>query len=442
VEAGTTALAVIPRPASGASSKTSEVLVDLRAGLDKPGRLRINTFFQGQLADAERQSLADDSAAERQKNYVNYIVQYYPNAKAAEPFTVRDDPSRNVVEVEESYELDPPFRTNRSGRLQLNLHPDEIYHYLRPLDSPVRTAPLAIEYPARVRQTIRALLPQKWSFDNETVSVSNPAFTYRSDVSYSETGNVPQLTVDYRYESLASFVDVAALGKYQADRKRAYDDTGYSLRPPPVRPRDYTTPGPLALAPLMTALLTLVLGCAAALLLLRWDPPPAPAQPGWPAGIRGWLLIPALAVALAPFALGIHLYLLSHSIDTRHWTHLHDTVPEPFRTWAPAILLALTAGGMVLLMIEALLMYLFFWRRSSAPQVFIAQQWLLAAYNGALLAASAAHVVGMMTNAWGLLEVTLEAAAFSAYMLLSKRVRATFVRRAAARAPRVDAAAA
>ena len=56
VDAGgaTTGLAGIPRPAPGVSSKKSEVLFDLRAGIDKPAKLQITTFYRGRLADAER----------------------------------------------------------------------------------------------------------------------------------------------------------------------------------------------------------------------------------------------------------------------------------------------------------------------------------------------------------------------------------------------------
>jgi transglutaminase-like putative cysteine protease len=438
----TTGLAAIPRPAPGTSHKRSEVLVDLRAGLHRPGKLQITTYYYGRLADAERQSLADQSVTERQKRYVDYIVRYYPSAKVAGPITIQDDPSGNVLAVKETYQLDPPFTKTDLGRPRLFLQADEIYSYLEPLKSPIRSTPLAISYPAQVEQRIRALLPQRWSFYSDTVSIDNPAFRYRSVVSYSETGNVPQLTVDYQYESRSSFVDVAALPAYQADRRRAYDDSGYTIRPPATayaaRVVYTTVPGLTTIArpAAFTALLSLLVGVYVAVrYLLRWDPPPVPHGPGAPAGIRGWLLLPALAVVLGPVTDGTNLYIWSRYIDVAHWTALHDTVPEIFRPWAPAMLLGLTAFSVLLLVARALLMYLFFSKRSSAPQVFIVVQCLLALHSAALLAAAAsAHLFGRMddgTLATQVLVAMLRAGGLTLYLLRSRRVRATFVRRVA-----------
>lgn len=98
---------------------------------------------------------------------------------------------------------------------------------------------------------------------------------------------------------------------------------------------------------------------------------------------------------------------------------------------APAILLVLTACGICLLAAKALLIYLFFTRRSSAPYAFIVIHWLGAFYFAALLLVPiATHLGSPMENPiliGELIGAVIGPVFYTAYLLLSKRVKATFV---------------
>jgi transglutaminase-like putative cysteine protease len=436
LDTGTTGLVVIPRPRPDTVSKRSAVQIDLRAGIDKPAKLQISTFYEGRLADSQRQELADESSAERQSSYLKYIVGYYPRARVAAPITVHDDQAKNVVEVREYYDLDRPFTKSDSGDLELFVQADEIYRYLDSLKVDMRKEPLAIDYPVRLQQSVRALLPWSLPIKNETVRIENPAFRYQDTTNYSEEGGVSQLTLDYRYESLADFVDVAALTKYADDRRRAYDDTGYYIRPG-ARPRTETFVKaaplrPLAAAPRWVALISLIFAAWIAVrFIFRWDPPARKSEVDWPVGIRGWLFLPAIAVFLSPLTSFESLHNAARYLENDRWQRLHNIAPEPLKAWAPAILLVLTACGVCLLAAEALLIYLFFTRRSSAPYAFIVIHWIGAFYFAALLLVPiAANLSGPLDNAGLITELTggvIETAIYTAYLLLSKRVKATFV---------------
>jgi hypothetical protein len=196
--------------------------------------------------------------------------------------------------------------------------------------------------------------------------------------------------------------------------------------------------GPLAGGPLSVALVALLLGIWIALrLIYRWDPLPSTPRPDGPVGIRSWLLIPAVVVFLSPYASCKALYNFAHYLEVDRWQRLHETVPEPWQAWAPAVLLVLTACGVCLLAAEAVLIYLFFSRRSSAPTVFIVVHWLGVLYLGALLwFPSAAGLSNPVNGAWltGVLSAdVIRQAIYTAYLLRSKRVKATFVARLAQR---------
>jgi transglutaminase-like putative cysteine protease len=442
LDGATTGLAIIPHPSPDISGKRSEVLIDLRAGLHKPAKLQIATYYEGTWADSERQELADESSAERQSSYLKYIVDYYPRARVAAPIAVHDDTATNVVEVREYYDIDRPFTKDKEGDLKLFLQADEIYGYLDPLKSSERKAPFAIKYPVRIQQTITALLPWAMRIVDKTVKIENPAFRYQSTVNYSKQGSVPQLLVSYRYESLSDSVAVAALAKYTDDRRRAYDDTGYTIWPgagPRIVTYVKSTPlRPLAAVPCWVALVSFLFSIWVVRgFIVRWDPPPAQSWPDWPVGIRGLLLVPMVSMFLTLYESCKGLYDMAHYLEADRWQRLHETVPEPWKAWAPALLLVLTACGACLLAMEACLFDLFFRRRTSAPYVFIVVQWLRLFYFTTWLWFPSVVQLSDPVS-WADLFGVLVAGAvmpgiYTAYLLRSKRVKATFVGRLAHR---------
>jgi hypothetical protein len=439
LDSTTHGLAIIPRLAPDAGSKRSEVLIDLRGGIDKPAKLQVTTFYAGTWADTERHALAEDTAVERQTSYLNYIVRYYPSARIAAPISVHDDLAKNVVEVGESYDIEQPFTKTDDGRPKVFLQADEVYRYLDPAKvSVVRKAPLAVGYPVRVQQTVRALLPWPLNIENETVTIENPAFRYQDAVNYSKEGGVPQLTVAYRYEALADSVDIAALPRYVEDRRRAYDDAGYYILPGTGPARKTVTFAkaeprwPLAAAPRWVALMSLILALyVASRFMLRWDPQPAEAESNWPVGIRGWLLLPAVVVILSLLGALVGLYNGARYLQVDRWARLHTVVPDSLKAWAPAVMLVLVACGVCYVVARVLLVYLFFARRSSAPRALIVIEWAGLVYFSALvLFPIAAHLSAPVDSARLASELTagvIRAGIYTAYLLSSKRVKATFV---------------
>ncbi len=429
VDRATTELTAIPRPSPGVRRKFSAVVIDMSGGIDKPARLDITTSYMGQFADEVRRTLTRHSPEQRQADYANYIARYYPGAKTAAPIVIQDDKVKNIVEVREHYTLGRTFEQTPKGDLAFSFHGDEIYRYTDTLDSSVRQAPLSIEYPIQVRQHIKAILPDTWPVQPDAVTIENPAFKYGSKVSYSERGPHPQAEFDYEYEALSDQVDVAALEKYQADRKRAYDDVGYTLR----HAQGASTTARLAISPLPLAvlLLSLALGTWAAVRWgYRYDPPAAVADGDAPAGIRGWLLIPAFATVVSPFVSAWAFTEWGHFIDADAWYTLPSIVSAPYRAWAQPMLLAAVGLTGLLLVAHILAAILFFKKRTSAPAAFIAVNWFSVAYSTAVLAS--VNLSGLDPHsttehtAEEAIRSCISVVLWTVYMLKSRRVKATF----------------
>jgi transglutaminase-like putative cysteine protease len=439
LDPSTTSLANIPGPTPETAGKKSEVLIDMSNGMDKPAKLQITTSYLGRWANDQRQELANDNPRKRQSDYANYIAGYYPGAQLSAPLDISDDKIHNIVKVREYYDLPQTF-TLKNGRKRFFLQADELYRYANNLKSSVRSSPLAIAYPADVQQTIRVILPGKWPQADDTVKIENPSFRYVSTVKYSDKGALAELSLDYKYRALTDVVELAALGEYLKDRHRLDDDLGYSIWPPAAAVPSSTRvvafrPVVLASVPRWSISISLVLAFLIALRYgYRWDPRPKWSDPKWPVGLRGWLLV---FVVLEVFLAAIWPFVLRNwagSLDVNHWSRLSERVPDPFKSTVQPTLLSLAAVGIAVGAGFVLTAILFFKKRSSTPPLMILTSWAAVIWSSVLMIyLSACHLLDAHTTVWQRLWESrydwIWAASYTAYFMLSKRVKATFVKR-------------
>jgi hypothetical protein len=413
----------IPRPAIDSQKRVVTRFFSLSAENEGPASLLEIDSYTGSLADGVRATLASIGRAQFELHVRNDLGSYYPDAKPLAPMAVEDHPESNLVEIQTRYRLEHSFVKDRDGVSQFMIHAQELYPYAEPLDSSVRHSPLAIQFPLQLHEHITVMLPADWTIQPSTTEVRNPTFRYQSRLQYSHR----RLDIDYDYTALADHVDVSALSRYEADRKRVLDDIGYFLtNGTPAQSRG------LGVAPV--PLLVLVAALAAGVwLALRWgyryDPQPLDAASGAPVGLGGWLTLVSLSVCVAPL---ISLYAISawlEYLDVNVWEGLRTAVSAGYRGWAQPVVLALMALSALELIAHVLVMVLFFRRRSSTPTLLIVVLWFSTVVNSSIL---------LFLGSSGLYQGSDLAADFSAifwslvwtiYLCRSERVKATFTRR-------------
>jgi uncharacterized protein DUF2569 len=406
----------------------------LRAGIESPGSLDVTTRFTGALADGVRTALERGNPEQRQRDYEAYIAQYYPGARSLGPIRVNDDRNRNTLEVRERYRLESSFTANQDGVLELVLHADELYSYLEPLGAGGRQVPLALEYPIRIRQTLEVLLPDEWNVTPENVAVDNPAFRYRGAIDYAAR----TLTMTYDYEALEDHVEPQAIARFEADRARAYDDVGYVL----TFDKTLAASGDLAVAPLPALAVLLSLGLSiwgAVRYGYRYDPEPRKSVDTAPVGIAGWLILPMLGVILAPFLFGYVALVWAETSVAGVWQAMPSLVDEQQRGSVHYVAAFVIASSVAFFVASILNAVLFFARRTSAPLVFIVTSWLGSAWAfGVALWGMSSGLDTDTTPEWlgaQTMRDVLATLIWTGYMLWSRRVAATFVRRWQPRAP-------
>jgi transglutaminase-like putative cysteine protease len=424
-------LEVIPLPASDMRRREIATTLDLSAGLKAEGLMEVTTRYEGAYADEMRPTLSSVNSEQRQSDYESYAAHYYPGARSLAPVEILDDRTDNVVTVRERYRLENAFAPAGEEVLELVLHADELYNYAQALGAAGRRVPLALEYPLRIKQRVVAKLPEDWALRADDVAVDNPAFRYRSKVGY--TGRT--LTLEYEYEALAASVAPEDIAKYEADRARVYDDLGYRLtRADPAV--NSGSPGGVAPLPMLGLLFAFLLSIWAAVRWgYRYDPPGREAEPGSPAGIGGWLLLPALSMILTPLLSGAAVVAWLASIEAKAWYALPTVVNQGYAGTTHPVVLSIMALAVLQIVFAVLAAVLFFAKRTSAPRYFVALTWFVVVTDGAAVIWSLAAGFNKDLNATGVfsdvMRSIVSAFVWTAYMSSSKRVKATFVRRLA-----------
>jgi hypothetical protein len=187
--------------------------------------------------------------------------------------------------------------------------------------------------------------------------------------------------------------------------------------------------------PLSVALIsTLVLAWLARRLYL-WDPVPKPLAAGLvqstPAGIGGWLLIPLLGLPIQAIQLGRGLYasLPAYEVDT--WRTLTDPSAAGYHSLILPLLLLTLIGLLAGLMLSGLDMLLALRRRSSFPRMYIAGAVagiaVLLADLGTMALLPATEEINLPKEIAGHVRAVIVTLIWIAYVLRSRRVRATFV---------------
>lgn len=228
----TTGLATIPRPSSSAARVDALVEFDLRNGEHQPAAMKLEFVYYGNRADLNRARFAAQSLEAWQAGITPFLERYYPGLRAHGLPELKDDPARNLLSVTAHFEIDKVFHP-AGKRWEFAVHEEWLYSFLEPLGAIARTTPLALAYPAQVRQKRTVLLPGPWSVSTSDLRIENPAFIYTASNRYEGQ----KVELDREFTILKDSVEVAELPRFQEDLKRVDAHSPFYLWTP-VAPVD------------------------------------------------------------------------------------------------------------------------------------------------------------------------------------------------------------
>lgn len=290
-------------PERTAAAPTRNVIetYDFRAGTGKPARLSVHSVYREEDADAMRVRMRTQTAKRLGEDYLEYYRRNHKGVRVVTPLAFADDRERNLVTIDERYEIDEPFEKGGDGKRSFYLQAYLISDETRTPEQTERSSPLARTYPQHVHHEIVAWLPGQWNIEDKKVSLDDPAFQYRSNTRFSDG----RLQLDYNLRNTRDHVPVSALRPFLTKLDKAHDDAFYELyeqeKPPAAQNEAALPPVNLRLIGALAA--GLALGVAGWLVFRRlpWRLPEA--EPGAPKGISGWLVLPVIGSVTSPFML-------------------------------------------------------------------------------------------------------------------------------------------
>lgn len=429
VAPGGRALTAMKRAAPDASRRELHATYDASHGFDTPVRFTMKTVASGDVGEALRNAFASNSLAELQKNFLNFYAGYYPHIGEAGALAMRDDPTANRVTVDENYmihAMSAPADDGR-GRVAL-LHFPELARAMNAPDTPIRTAPLQVSYPLDLSQQTEVLLPNAWPVKTMTTRVDDPAFRFERSI---RRDGLRLLITDH-FQSLTDEVPAAQMPRYLDDLARARKVLAFRFWWNPALQPGAARGSWIDHMNWLMALLAVGMAAGWAWLaarVYRYDPEPAPAGDRRLAGFAGWLVVLGLVLGFRLVMATAALWHMGGALAIERWTALTTFgAPTYNALWAPLLLFEL-AGNLGGWVFTLLVLALFLKRRSSFPRVA-----MLVLVSGVLLQCVDLALSAQMPTLKAtekdiatIVRAVIGVSLWSAYLIRSQRVKATFV---------------
>lgn len=437
VSPGSTALEDIP-----ASSAPSRQLVTSTFYLKDnkaPARMTVLTAYYGPEADTMRGYLAATETKEITSSYLNFYATYYPGIRELHPFRINDQRSRNVLELTEEYEIKDFWKKDKtSQRSEAAFYPENLIKALIAPSTRLRKMPLRLPYPMQRQQEMFVHLPDgDWNITSEEQAVDSDGFTFhfRREMS----GSVLHLHYD-----CATKTPVIAAARVP-DHLKQLDEMENLLGDTLQRPESAIGAGLAQVNWLMVVIAGFGLLVASGLSAWFWRATRLPGVAGPSAipplvgpepelrGLGGWLVLVGIGLCAG---LVTRPALLARSWEGFFTTAAWQATSVPgglhyHPLFGPLLIFELL-GNIVLLATTALALGLFFTKRKMFPRVFIAL--LVGNVLFLLLDELTGKVIPYVEQASHTSSTAAVARAFimssiwCSYMLISRRVKATFVR--------------
>jgi transglutaminase-like putative cysteine protease len=211
----------------GPHIKSVEETFDIRDSVLLPAHYTVVSRFKGYFAESMRRDLSETNREKVQQSYLNFVAQSYPKTEIAEPIVIEDDKMANQLTTTERYRINDIWVPSDDKRtLYIDFEPFLIDDNLKGVSAVIRSMPYAVKHPVRYHHTTHVLLPKNSRFEDEDVTVKDPAFRFTRKVRFAHD----ELVIDYEYESLRDHVGPEDIVTYAGNIKKARNLAIYEIQ--------------------------------------------------------------------------------------------------------------------------------------------------------------------------------------------------------------------
>jgi hypothetical protein len=387
-----------------------------------PSRMIVTTTYFGMAADEFRERWNTQSHQEIEKTFLNFYAREYPGVESKEDLKITEEDSTvNMIQTEEIYTIENFWTHTKPEEFSREFFAYNLLALLNRPNDKKRTMPIGITFPEHYVEEYEVILPFDFNPLRPKQFVSNDAFTFTGD--YTFTASDKTLHLRYTYDTKQDFMPAAKASAYFADISKVTEMIDYNIL---WHPYAAATSGRFSYFMFFIFLLTL---CSAVWLAYKiyigYDPPAA-VHPLQGRAIGGWLIIPAINVVVFPLYM-VYFMIVNHYFSENNVDIIFNKSALNYHPTLGYLVLFDLITKTILTVWAFLLLILLYQKRSSFPLLFI----YYVAYHVAIqLCIIAGNSVIGETNASRetiLMRTIVFSVIWGLYMKRSVRVSETFV---------------
>jgi hypothetical protein len=402
--------------------------------IDGGAEFNVVTRYTGGAADHIRSTFFNTSRESLEKDYVDYYSKLYPAIKAVDSFKVTDlRGDLNEFIVEEHYQIDSLWQMSDTVNdiISADFYPLSIDSYVSGQKSPKRTMPYSVSFPVCFEQRTVINLPEEWAIENDSADIRAKSFTYNYSKQYSNQC----ITITHKYRTFQDYVSASESNEFISKHNAIMDKLPFSLTyNKSVASRNNTFKFSWVAA-ICSIILISLLGFIAVKLYFNYDTG-AVASDSEALEIGGWLILFGIGLVFSPFKMLFDLYHAPSYMNDVIWSSLFDFNNSSKHMLLGIVMVVELIFNCFQLVFLTLILVLFFKRRTLFPPFAIAFYVMTLAFLIAdtwvvsLLSSTKETFEDQKDTIKDITRGILSAVIWVPYLLLSKRVKQTFILRA------------
>jgi len=411
---------------------TINEVYNLRTKQKKAALYTVKTVYSGNKADLMRYYFSSFGKDWIQKSYLNYNSRYFPDIKLASLIETRNNAKKNQFIVIEKYTIPNYWKVKNENKKKTYIAPIDsflLWSHFNNTNGSYRTAPMKITYPLNIDNNITVLLPSKWPTDNESYSIKNKIFEFSQKITY----DGDTIHIFNHYKTKKDFVSPGYLSKYVDDLDNMEDQLSYDVYEKSAPKMTHVSRFHIPF--IFSIVFSIILFSAIAIYIYRRNGKVrlVAGLEKYPSGIKGWLILPLIALIISPFVYLSLLFSTKYYIYELVWKKIIYASTYTLHAHVSALLVYYLAISGIFLFISSLLgLVLLFQKRRTFPLFYICMSiivllqfiiYIIIKSQTLVVSAYAEHV--WITH---LCVYIIEFGLCATYFLVSKRVKATFIR--------------
>ncbi len=385
--------------------------------------LEVKTFYTGYDADLIRSKFANSNIKEIQDKYKEFYTSKYTNIDVIGHLIFKDDKEVNLFTSTENYKIKRVWEENSDNVLRMDLSGHFVKEALDDINITLETrkSPLNLSYPDKRVHVIEVSLPEDWSIQYKTNTISNRYIWYNKKITYAAR----KLKITYTLHLLRPQVEPQDYPSFKDDIEKIYDDIGYQITWNQKLSLNTKDSNVNWLVLILAVLFFVLVGLLAFYLYRKFT-----ANPGTevPMRLGGWLVLPLIGLFINLFLIFSSFFTNSY-FDKSVWLARTDQTSEDYLPGFSAMLIFELLVNICIFIYTLLIFVLALKYNRNVPKLFII--YYIAYFAAAIGDDVLAIVVLDQKDYYGLTKdifrYSITCAIWIPYFLVSKRVKETFI---------------